>query len=73
MDHVLDSQLESVAMNGYVPHLLDGELGEVLGSHPAVLVVGPRACGKTTTARASSRTETDNYALSGFCPNAPFR
>jgi predicted AAA+ superfamily ATPase len=42
-------------MNGYVPRLLDGELGEVLGSHPAVLVVGPRACGKTTTTRRQCR------------------
>jgi predicted AAA+ superfamily ATPase len=36
-------------MNDYMPRLLDGELSEVLGSHPAVLIVGPRACGKTTT------------------------
>jgi predicted AAA+ superfamily ATPase len=42
-------------MNSYVPRLLDGELGEVLGSHPAVLVVGPRACGKTTTTRRQCR------------------
>lgn len=31
--------------------LLDDELAEVLRVHPAVLVVGPRAAGKTTTAR----------------------
>jgi predicted AAA+ superfamily ATPase len=38
-------------MEGYLPRLLDEELSEVLAAHPAVLVVGPRACGKTTTTR----------------------
>ncbi len=37
--------------NNYVPRLLDSELREVIASHAAVLVVGPRACGKTTTTR----------------------
>lgn len=37
--------------SGYVRRLLDDELAEVLRVHPAVLVVGPRAAGKTTTAR----------------------
>lgn len=35
----------------YVRRLLDDELVRVLGVHPAILIVGPRACGKTTTAR----------------------
>jgi predicted AAA+ superfamily ATPase len=39
----------------YVPRLLDSELREVLASHPAVLLVGPRACGKTTTTRRHCR------------------
>jgi uncharacterized protein len=34
-----------------VPRLVDPLLEELLGGLPAVLVVGPRACGKTTTAR----------------------
>ncbi|MGF7233556.1 MAG: ATP-binding protein, partial [Frankia sp.] len=42
-------------MQTYVPRLLDTELPEVLASHPAVLVVGPRACGKTTTTRRQCR------------------
>lgn len=42
-------------MATYVPRLVDTELAEVLGSHPAVLVVGPRACGKTTTTRRHCR------------------
>ena len=39
----------------YVPRLLDQELREVLAAHPAALVVGPRACGKTTTTRRHCR------------------
>jgi predicted AAA+ superfamily ATPase len=44
-----------LGMNGYQPRLLDDELADVLTSHPAVLVVGPRACGKTTTTRRQCR------------------
>ena len=42
-------------MGTYVHRLLDSELREVVASHPAVLVVGPRACGKTTTTRRHCR------------------
>jgi predicted AAA+ superfamily ATPase len=38
-------------MTGYLPRLLDPLLRELLADHPAILVVGPRACGKTTTGR----------------------
>lgn len=38
-------------MGVYVARMLDSELAEVLTAHPAVLVVGPRACGKTTSTR----------------------
>lgn len=41
-------------MATYVPRLVDSELREVVAAHPAVLVVGPRACGKTTTTRRHS-------------------
>ncbi|GAA2631474.1 ATP-binding protein [Paractinoplanes durhamensis] len=41
-------------MSAYVPRLLDTELGAVAAAHPAALVVGPRACGKTTTTRRHS-------------------
>lgn len=34
----------------YVPRLVDQALAELLADLPAVLVVGPRACGKTTSA-----------------------
>jgi predicted AAA+ superfamily ATPase len=33
----------------YLPRLIDPLLDELVSDHPAVLVVGPRACGKTTT------------------------
>lgn len=35
----------------YIPRLLDPILDDLLSSVPAVLIAGPRACGKTTTAR----------------------
>lgn len=38
-------------MPTYLPRLVDPLLDELVADHPAVLVVGPRACGKTTTAR----------------------
>jgi uncharacterized protein len=38
-------------MPEYLPRLIDPLLSDLLVDHPAVLVVGPRACGKTTTGR----------------------
>lgn len=38
-------------MPDYLPRLADPVLDDLLAEHPAVLLVGPRACGKTTTAR----------------------
>lgn len=35
----------------YVRRLVDDDLPQLLDAHPAVLLVGPRAAGKTTTAR----------------------
>lgn len=35
----------------YVPRLTDGVIQARIAAHPAVLVNGPRACGKTTTGR----------------------
>jgi predicted AAA+ superfamily ATPase len=37
--------------NPYTPRLVDDELADAVGAHPATLIVGPRAAGKTTTAR----------------------
>ncbi|MGH3274492.1 MAG: ATP-binding protein [Streptosporangiaceae bacterium] len=41
-------------MTEYLPRLVDALLAELLADHPAVLIAGPRACGKTTTARRHS-------------------
>ncbi len=38
-------------MPAYLQRLIDPILDELIADHPAILVVGPRACGKTTTGR----------------------
>ena len=43
-------------MEHYVPRLVDTLLEEYLDELPAVMVIGPRACGKTTTATRRART-----------------
>src|SRR5262245_60921895 len=40
----------------YIPRLLEGTLAEVLRGMPAVMLVGPRASGKTTTAMRMVKT-----------------
>lgn len=40
----------------YLPRLIDGLLGELLDEVPAVMVVGPRACGKTTSCQQLAAT-----------------
>jgi predicted AAA+ superfamily ATPase len=37
-------------MPDYLPRLVDPVLADLILDHPAILLVGPRACGKTTTA-----------------------
>ena len=37
--------------NVYLPRVVDAEMGEALRASPAVLIEGPRACGKTWTGR----------------------
>lgn len=51
-------------MPNYVPRIVDQELGEAIREHPALLLVGPRGAGKTTTARrhASSIVRLDSPA-----------
>lgn len=41
---------------GYHPRDVDATLAELLATHPAVWITGPRACGKSTTARRFART-----------------
>jgi uncharacterized protein len=42
-------------VSAYVARIVDTELAEIVATHPATLVVGPRACGKTTTTRRLCR------------------
>ena len=43
-------------MKPYVPRLVDSTLTSLLQELPALLLVGPRACGKTTSAARQART-----------------
>lgn len=40
----------------YQARAVDSTLAEILTTHPAVWVTGPRACGKSTTARQFAKT-----------------
>ncbi len=64
-------------MERYVPRLVDGLLEEYLAELPAVMVVGPRACGKTTTALrlATSVVRLDSADAAAFhaSPDAALR
>ncbi len=42
-------------MESYIPRFLDGDLDALLSELPAVMVVGPRAAGKSTTAARRAR------------------
>jgi len=64
-----------VSIVEYVDRLLDDELERVLGAFAAVMVVGPRACGKTTTSMrlAASVVRLDQPAMANvfrFDPDA---
>lgn len=64
-------------MERYVPRLVDELLEEYLAELPAVMVVGPRACGKTTTAARRARTivrlDSDEAAAFHVSPDAALR
>lgn len=49
-DQVEASRMARVAVPPYLPRLADNVLAHNVAAFPAVLVVGPRACGKTTSA-----------------------
>ena len=55
-------------MSEYLPRLVDGLLRDYLAELPAVMLVGPRACGKTTTAArlAGSVVRLDSDAAAAF-------
>lgn len=43
--------------SGYIPRIADREVERALRASPAVVIEGPRACGKTWTGRRHSRSE----------------
>lgn len=57
----------------YLPRLIDSELTRRMGSFAAVMVVGPRACGKTTSASrlASSLVRLDQPAVANVFRSDP--
>ncbi len=57
-------------MTAYLPRLADSVLKEMVEDHPAVMVTGPRATGKTTTAK---RIATSTVSLSDDRESAAFR
>lgn len=44
-------------LDGYVPRVVDSEVAGGLHAVPAVVIDGPRACGKTSTGREHARSE----------------
>ena len=64
-------------MEGYVSRIVDTLLEEYIEEIPAVMVVGPRACGKTTTAirlvRSVVRLDSDEAAAFRASPDAALR
>ena len=45
------TRVDGRSMVPYLPRLVDAQLDRILATFPAALVLGPRASGKTTTAR----------------------
>ena len=64
-------------MSQYVLRTADALIADYLADLPAVLVIGPRACGKTTTARRYARTvvrlDSDEAAAFRANPDAALR
>jgi uncharacterized protein len=60
--------------DSYVARTADAALAEMLGAHPAVLVVGPRATGKTTTGlrMANESIRLGNPAVAAAVNTDPF-
>ena len=48
---------QELAPHGYRPRVVDAEMEAALAASPAVLVEGPRACGKTWTSRRFAQSE----------------
>ena len=48
---------QNLTPDGYQPRVVDAEMDAALAASPAVLVEGPRACGKTWTGKRFARSE----------------
>lgn len=51
------NQFSSDSSMKYLPRIVDRELSELLAASGAVLIEGPKGCGKTETARQAARSE----------------
>ena len=49
--------VQNLTPDGYQPRVVDAEMQAALAASPAVLVEGPRACGKTWTGKRFARSE----------------
>lgn len=70
--------VKRVSSQNYLPRYIDSKLPELLAAFPAVLLQGPRACGKTTTVKrfAKSIVRLDREAEAAafrFDPDAALR
>ncbi len=48
---------EGVPSTGYLPRVVDAEMSDALNASPAVLIEGPRSCGKTWTGKRFAASE----------------
>ena len=55
--HSDDSNAAPEGTAAYLPRIVDTEIADCMEGLPAVLIEGPRACGKTTTGRHHARSE----------------
>ena len=56
MAHLAECGYTHAMASTYTPRILDAVLEQRMRHHPAILIVGPRATGKTTTAERFART-----------------
>ena len=55
--HAEDTSTAPQGTTTYLPRVVDAEIADCMEGLPAVLIEGPRACGKTSTGRQHARSE----------------